>query len=145
MPADALATLGASASAGMVLTPKAGIFHLQHQKADDVLTLRRDRVSVGIRSTLFPWNIPVPDRYKKIWVTQWPLAFTKFCNSFSGHFAEQFFSIYVRFLSSSQASDKWNVSNGFGVGLVPIRHWASTGIPDSTWAKSNQDLWHHIM
>ena len=28
MPADALATLGASASAGMVLTPKAGIFRL---------------------------------------------------------------------------------------------------------------------
>ena len=32
MPADALATLGASASAGMVLTPKAGIFRLQYQK-----------------------------------------------------------------------------------------------------------------
>ena len=28
MPADALATLGASASAHMVLTPKDGIFHL---------------------------------------------------------------------------------------------------------------------
>ena len=33
MPADALATLGASASAGMVLTPKGGIFCLQHQKS----------------------------------------------------------------------------------------------------------------
>ena len=33
MPADALATLGARASAGMVLTPKAEIFHLQHQKS----------------------------------------------------------------------------------------------------------------
>ena len=33
MPADALASLGASASAGMVLTPKARIFHLQHQKS----------------------------------------------------------------------------------------------------------------
>ena len=31
MAADALATLGASASAAMILTPKAGIFHLQHQ------------------------------------------------------------------------------------------------------------------
>ena len=33
MPADALATLGASASAGMVLTPKGWIFCLQHQKS----------------------------------------------------------------------------------------------------------------
>ena len=33
MPANALATLGARASAGMVLTPKAGIFHLQHEKS----------------------------------------------------------------------------------------------------------------
>ena len=33
MPVDALATLGARASAGMVLTPKAGIFYLQHQKS----------------------------------------------------------------------------------------------------------------
>ena len=33
MSADALATSGASASAGMVLTPKAGIFHLHHQKS----------------------------------------------------------------------------------------------------------------
>ena len=32
MPADTLATLGASASAGMVLTPKGRIFRLQHQK-----------------------------------------------------------------------------------------------------------------
>ena len=32
MPADALVTLGARASTGMVLTPEAGIFHLQHQK-----------------------------------------------------------------------------------------------------------------
>ena len=30
MPADVLATLGASASAGMVLTSKAEIFRLQH-------------------------------------------------------------------------------------------------------------------
>ena len=30
MPADALATLGASASTGMVLTCQAGIFCLQH-------------------------------------------------------------------------------------------------------------------
>ena len=33
MPADVLATLGASASAGMVLTPKAGIFCLQYPKS----------------------------------------------------------------------------------------------------------------
>ena len=33
MPADGLEALGASASAGIVLTPKAGIFHLQHQKS----------------------------------------------------------------------------------------------------------------
>ena len=34
MPADALATLGTRASAGMVLTSKVGIiFHLQHQKS----------------------------------------------------------------------------------------------------------------
>ena len=33
MPADALATLGGSASAGMVLTLKAGIFLLQYQKS----------------------------------------------------------------------------------------------------------------
>ena len=32
-PADELATLGASASAGMVLTPKPEIFRLQHQKS----------------------------------------------------------------------------------------------------------------
>ena len=32
MPADALATQGARASAGMALTAKAGIFCLQHQK-----------------------------------------------------------------------------------------------------------------
>ena len=32
MSADALATLGAKASTGMLLTPKAGIFCLQHQK-----------------------------------------------------------------------------------------------------------------
>ena len=31
MPADALATLGASASAGVVLAPKAGMFGLQQQ------------------------------------------------------------------------------------------------------------------
>ena len=30
---DALATLGASASAGMVLNPQTGIFRLQHQKS----------------------------------------------------------------------------------------------------------------
>ena len=35
MPADALATLGVSASAGMVLTLKAGIFRLQHQNNVD--------------------------------------------------------------------------------------------------------------
>ena len=33
MPADALATLGATASAGMALTPTAWLFHLQHQKS----------------------------------------------------------------------------------------------------------------
>ena len=33
MPAYALVTLGASASAGMVLTPNAGIFPLQYQKS----------------------------------------------------------------------------------------------------------------
>ena len=33
MPTDALATLGASASAGMALTPKAGIFRLQRQNS----------------------------------------------------------------------------------------------------------------
>ena len=33
MPADALAIWRASASAGMILTPKAGIFCLQHQKS----------------------------------------------------------------------------------------------------------------
>ena len=33
MPADVLATLGARASADMVLTPKAGIYHLQNQKS----------------------------------------------------------------------------------------------------------------
>ena len=33
MDADALETLGASASAGMVFIPKAGIFRLQHQKS----------------------------------------------------------------------------------------------------------------
>ena len=33
MSADALATLGASASAGMVLTSKAAIFRLQHQES----------------------------------------------------------------------------------------------------------------
>ena len=32
MPADALATLGARASVGMVLTPRFGLFHLQDQK-----------------------------------------------------------------------------------------------------------------
>ena len=32
MPVDALAILGARASASIVLTPKARIFHLQHQK-----------------------------------------------------------------------------------------------------------------
>ena len=32
MPADALATLGASASAGIVLTYTAGLLRLQHQK-----------------------------------------------------------------------------------------------------------------
>ena len=37
IPADALATLGARASAGMVLTHKAGIFHLQHQKSTQEL------------------------------------------------------------------------------------------------------------
>ena len=30
MPADALPISGASASAGMILTPKAEMFHLQH-------------------------------------------------------------------------------------------------------------------
>ena len=33
MPADALPILGASASAGMTLIPKAGIFHFQRQKS----------------------------------------------------------------------------------------------------------------
>ena len=33
MPADALVTLGAKASGGMVLTPKARILCLQHQKS----------------------------------------------------------------------------------------------------------------
>ena len=33
MPADALATLGVRVSAGMVLTPEAGIFRLHHQKS----------------------------------------------------------------------------------------------------------------
>ena len=33
MFADALATLGARASTGMVLTPQTEIFHLQHQKS----------------------------------------------------------------------------------------------------------------
>ena len=33
MPADALATLGVGASAGMVLTPKDGIVCLQHHKS----------------------------------------------------------------------------------------------------------------
>ena len=33
IPADALATLGARASAGVVLIPKAGIFRLQPQKS----------------------------------------------------------------------------------------------------------------
>ena len=33
MPVDALATLGARATAGMVLTPKVGIFYLQHQES----------------------------------------------------------------------------------------------------------------
>ena len=33
MPTDPLVTLGAMASAGMVLTPKAGIFSLQHHKS----------------------------------------------------------------------------------------------------------------
>ena len=37
MPADALATLGASASAGMVLTPEAGILCLQHQKSSKLV------------------------------------------------------------------------------------------------------------
>ena len=32
-PADALVTLGARASTGMALIPKAGIFHLQLQKS----------------------------------------------------------------------------------------------------------------
>ena len=36
MPADALATLGAKASAGMVLNHKAGIFRLQHLKINDI-------------------------------------------------------------------------------------------------------------
>ena len=39
MPADALATLGASASSGMVLPPKPGIFRLQHQESYDVFRL----------------------------------------------------------------------------------------------------------
>ena len=33
MPADPVATLGDNASAGMVLTPKTGIFGLQRQKS----------------------------------------------------------------------------------------------------------------
>ena len=33
IPTDALVTLGSSASAAMVLTSKARIFHLQHQKS----------------------------------------------------------------------------------------------------------------
>ena len=36
MFADALVTLGASASAGMELTPEAWIFCLQHQKSNDI-------------------------------------------------------------------------------------------------------------
>ena len=41
IPVDALATLvGASVSEGMVLTPKAGIFHLQHQKGQFLLVLQ---------------------------------------------------------------------------------------------------------
>ena len=36
MPADALVTLGTRASAGMVLTLKAGILRLQHQKSHDI-------------------------------------------------------------------------------------------------------------
>ena len=35
MPADALSTLGAGVSAGMPLSPKAGILHFQHQKSYD--------------------------------------------------------------------------------------------------------------
>ena len=37
-PANALATLGTSASASMVLTPKAGLFRLQHQKSWVLIT-----------------------------------------------------------------------------------------------------------
>ena len=36
MPADALVTLWAGASTGMVLTSQAGIFHLQHQESEYV-------------------------------------------------------------------------------------------------------------
>ena len=46
MPADALGTLGARASTGMVLTPKAGIFRRQHQKS-----------SIGRWGILGIWNL----------------------------------------------------------------------------------------
>ena len=48
MPADALVTLGASASAGMVLTPKVGIFCLQggrFKKTYELLNLRALKIS----------------------------------------------------------------------------------------------------
>ena len=37
MPGDALVTLGARATAGMVLDPRAGIFCLQHQMSSYIL------------------------------------------------------------------------------------------------------------
>ena len=40
MPTDALATLGARASAGMVLNPKAPIFRRQHHKSYDYRQMR---------------------------------------------------------------------------------------------------------
>ena len=51
MAADALVTLEAGASAGMVLTPKAGIFRLQHQKSYHIKAKQKSKIFAIWQST----------------------------------------------------------------------------------------------
>ena len=53
MPADALVILGSSASVGMVLAPKAGIFRLHHQRSQHGLPLIPALMSNHIPSKLW--------------------------------------------------------------------------------------------
>ena len=62
MPTDALATLGARASAGMVLTPKSGIFHLQHWDRDNLFSW----IKIVVFRFQFCWNL-----FPRVQLTHW--------------------------------------------------------------------------